>query len=400
MVKFITVFTILTIVLIFAPGCPPEDYQPAQSLKPEPSLTGALLTEPAAAQSNPNALAATNHEIVVRGPNEPNTPAPGAYSPANRPIDPNIPDPNIPEPNLLDPEKIEHIVTIPDKNRSDPPDVKAPDPNVPDANTPKREVVVSFHDKCKEVLAEYVDKRGMVDYKKLKPRTWKLRKLLDEFARLERTEYQAWPKEDKIALWINAYNIRMLKVIVDNYPIQSTRWQRVRFWWPATSIRYIDQAIGGIRKQKLIVMNEEFALADIEQQILAKQFDEPRVLFGLCQASLDSPPIRNEPYCGRKLKEQLQEQLKKFLESTRAFEIDRKNKVVRLSYMFQPTVHGKKFVPKYGTDKKFKAQLPETRAVFSFLTNYLPQDSVSFLELENYSVEYIKYDWRLNDKNQ
>jgi hypothetical protein len=144
-------------------------------------------------------------------------------------------------------------------------------------------------------------------------------------------------------------------------------------------------------------MDEEFTLTEIERRFFRKQFDEPRVFFAISHASLSSPPLRNKPYYGHKLYKQLDDQAKRFLSSPQGFRIDREKQTVYLSAIFQSTWYGKEFISKYHTDKKFKDQQPEVRAVLSFLTNYISEQDVSFLELKNYSVEYIKYDWRLNE---
>jgi hypothetical protein len=255
--------------------------------------------------------------------------------------------------------------------------------------------IVSFHDKCAVILKNYVDDKGMVDYKTLKRKKLELNRLLDEFAKLDPREYNSWPKEDKIAFWLNAYNIKMLEIIVENYPIESSRILRII--WPPDSIRHIDKNIGGISKQKFIVMDEEFTLKEIEQRFFREEFDEPRAFLAISRASLSSPPLRNEPYYGYRLYEQLDDQAKKFLSSPLAFRIDRKEQRVCLSAIFQPTWYGKEFISKYGTDKKFKDQPPGVRAVLSFASNYISQQDVAFLEVENYSIKYINYNWRLNE---
>ncbi len=278
-----------------------------------------------------------------------------------------------------------------------PPKVEPPkvEPATVEPNKPKPLPIVSFHDKCADILENYVDERGMVNYRKLRRKKPQLSKLLDEFAKFDPNEYSSWPKEDKIAFWINAYNIKMLKIIVDNYPIESSRILRI-FWHP-NSIRHIDRNIGGISRQKFIAMDEEFTLAEIERRFFRQQFDEPRVFFAISHASLSSPPLRNEPYYGHKLYKQLDDQAKRFLSSPQGLRIDRQKQTVYLSAIFQSTWYGKEFISKYHTDKKFKDQQPAGRAILNFLTNYISEQDVSFLELKNYSVEYIKYDWRLNE---
>jgi len=256
----------------------------------------------------------------------------------------------------------------------------------------KPRLIVSFHDKCAGILENYVDDKGMVDYKTLKRKKPELNQLLGEFAKLDPDEYNSWPKEDKIAFWLNAYNIKMLEIIINNYPIQSSRILRIL--WGPDSIRHIK---GIWDKYKFIVMDEEFTLTEIERRFLRREFDEPRAFLAISYASLSSPPLRNEPYYGCRLDEQLDDQAGKFLSSPRAFRIDREKQRVYLSAIFQSTWFGKEFISKHGTDKKFKDHSPSIRAVLNFAINYISQQDVDFLEVENYSVEYINYDWRLNE---
>ena len=254
---------------------------------------------------------------------------------------------------------------------------------------------VFFHDRCAGILANYVDDKGMVDYKTLKRKRMELRALLDEFDKLDSDIYDLWSKEDKIAFWLNVYNIQLLKIIVDNYPIEASRVFMV--FWPPTSIRHINKKIGGINNQKFIVMDEEFTLNEIEQRFFRGLFGEPRLFLGLSKASVSGPPLRNEPYYGNKLYAQLDDQAGKFLSSPQGFRIDREKKAVYLNAIFRPKWYGNEFISKYGIDKKFKDQESSARAVINFATNYISQRDVTFLEVESYSVRYINYDWRLNE---
>jgi len=252
--------------------------------------------------------------------------------------------------------------------------------------------IVSFHDKCADILNSFVDRNGLVDYTLLRRKRLELRKLLNEFDDLDPYEYNSWPKPDKIAFWINAYNIQMLNIIIENYPIQASRF--LSLIYGPYSIRHIK---GIWTDYKFMVMDEEFTLREIQQRFFHKQFDEPRVFLALTNASPSSPILRNEPYYGHKLEEQLADQTKRFLSSPQGFKIDRKNQIVYLSAIFQPSWYGKEFISKFATDKKFKDQDPATRAVLNFITNYISDWDVSFLEVGNYTVKYIKYDWTIND---
>ncbi|MHC4154940.1 MAG: DUF547 domain-containing protein [Planctomycetota bacterium] len=307
-------------------------------------------------------------------------------------IEPNTvkpkPWPNVPEANVVEPNEV-----------AEPNEPEQGEPNQPEPNETTPPPRVTFHDRCNSVLSRFVDDEGMVDYGKLKLKRRQLDILLDEFANLDPNEYARWAKEDKIALWINAYNVQTLKIIIRNYPIESSRWRRLV--WPPTSIRHIEPTdVIGVTKwdrYKFLVKDEAFTLSEIEQELFRKEFGEPRVFLALTQACMSGPPLRNEPYTGYKLNEQLDDQVRKFLAGPRNFKIDRENKKVFLSSLFDPTWYGKDFVKKYDTGKKFKAQKPTVRAVLNFIAGYLPARDKAFLETEYYTVTYITFDWRLND---
>jgi len=363
MTNRLVVLTTSLIVLIFIAGCPPVKPEPAKPIEVEsPKVEPAKVGPP---KVQPNEV-----EQDVSEPNEAKHPK----------AESDVSEPNKAEPPEPEPPKIQHP-------KAEPNELK-PLPRV------------SFHDKCADILSNFVNDKGMVDYQKLRMKRPMLKKLLREFENLDRNKYNSWPKEDKIAFWTNIYNMQMLKIIVDNYPINSSWYERV-FWWPPTSVRYIDKDIGGINKQKFAVMNEEFTLARIEDRFFREEFAEPRVFFAISSASHSSPPLRNEPYYGHSLYKQLEDQVKKFLSSTKyGFRINREKKRVYLSALLDPTWYGKDFISKYATNKRFKDKAPAVRAVLNFVTKYIPKQDVFFLERENYSVRYMDYDWRLNDSSK
>ena len=285
-----------------------------------------------------------------------------AVEPESDEVAPAEPEPNDVEPANVEPNKVEPLTTV------------------------------SFHDKCTDILKNFVSDKGMVDYKTLKRKRLKLRNLLEKFDNLDPNEYISWPKEDKIAFWLNAYNIKMLDIIVQNYPIRASRFLSV-IWGPY-SIRHID---GIWTKYKFLVMDEEFTLSAIDKRFFRKEFDDPRIFFAITFASLSSPPLRNEPYYGHKLNKQLDDQVKRFLSSPRAFRIDKEKQRVYLSAIFQESRYGKEFMNRYGIDRKFKDHQPVTRAVLNFITKYVSKDEAYFLEVGNYSVQYIRDDWTIND---
>ena len=413
MAKCLVVFIALLTILVFIGGCParkPVLTEPAEvkTLKLEPAEPAPEQLEPDKIEPvyvEPNEIQPGEIESTESEPNdidsgktEPNEPEPPEAEPGEVLIvepEPNDVElgrvePN--EPNEPKPEEVTSTEPEPNEVESTSIEPNNVEPVKVEPNDIKPEPAVSFHDKCAEILKSFVDDKGMVDYKTLKRKRFELIALLDEFNNLGPSEYESWPKDDKIAFWINAHNLQKLKVVTDNYPIKSSRFFRVL--WGPTNIRHIEEKITG---HKFLVMDEEFTFARIKERFFSKQFDDPRIFLATSDACLSSPPLRNEPYYGHKLNKQLDDQTKRFLSSPLAFRIDRKKNRVYLSAIFQAGRYGQEFVKKFAIDKKFKDYPPVTRAVLNFITNYVSEQDASFLKVGDYTIKYMSYDWTIND---
>jgi hypothetical protein len=290
----------------------------------------------------------------------------------------------LPVPDQNEPDKIKPIDIEPDKVK----------PDGSESDDLKFVPAASFHKKCADILNEFVHDNGMVDYQGLRRKRLEIRALLREFDKLDRREYGSWPGEDKIAFWINVHNLQKLSVITDNYPIKPSSRMLTIFYRGTNSIRHIEEKITG---HKFLVMDEEFTFATIEKRFFRGEFDDPRIFFAISSGCLSSPPLRNEPYSGDNLSEQLDEQIQRFLSGPLAFSIDREGQKVYLSALFQSSWYGRDFIRKFAIDRKFKDQPAETRAVLNFITNYISKEDVAFLETGNYTIKYMTYDWTIND---
>ncbi len=321
----------------------------------------------------------------------------------NKPAAVNIPPvPQIDQPNTIDTEKMG--AAQPEISAPNVPDVNIKEPNTPyhaatEANTPSPaglpETLVQAYEQYHNLLKEYVDTEGQVDYDTLKRKRIELNRTVDVITQIKADTYASLGEKEKLAYWINIYNIQTLKILVDNYPIESAAILRV-IWGP-DSIRHIDKKIGGIHRQKFIIMDEEFTLKAIEDRFLRNQPDA-RVFMAICMGTVSSPPLQNEPYTGEKLDKQLNKQIRRFIDQDNAITIDQENWTVRLSAMYRETWFGNEFIPRYGTKKKFKEHQPHERAVLNFLTEYVDPKTKSFLEVERYLVRYKDFDWRLNQR--
>ena len=242
------------------------------------------------------------------------------------------------------------------------------------------------------VLNTYVNDQGMVDYKELTANRESLDRFAEQIAELSPTAYQTWNDKEKIALWINAYNAFTLKLIIDNYPIKSSFAASLRF--PKNSIRQIP---GHWKKVTFIVMGKEMTLNDIEHNTLRKDFNEPRIHMALVCAAMGCPPLLNEPYTGERLDEQFADRTNALLSDPEKFHIDRVKKQVYLSPIFKWFEDD--FMKTYGTDEKFEKFSKGKRAVLNFISPFLSDTDRTFLiETEKFSIEYLDYDWSLNEQ--
>jgi hypothetical protein len=320
---------------------------------------------------------------IVQIKAEPIEAKPVESQPQQSAIEANAPPAKAAEPN-------EQKTAIIEQATQKPPEVKIAETNALTESKTANELC----NKCTDLLSKYVDKDGFINYRLLARKKLELLKILDGFKTLSRKDYDSWPQNDKIAFWINAYNLELTKIILDNYPIESTRI--LRLFWPPNSIRHIR---GIWDERKFIIMDEEFNLQSIENRYFRDEFDEPRAFLAIFYASVSGPPLKNEAYCGKDLSAQLDEQARKFLSRQQNFSINRDSAVVSISSILSPSWQGGKFTNKYGTDLKFKSQEPSVRAVLNFLIKYIPQYDVDYLETGNYTIEYINYDWTLNDRS-
>lgn len=257
-----------------------------------------------------------------------------------------------------------------------------------------------FNKAFTQIFENYVNEQGMVNYEKLRMHRLELSAILAQVAMLDRSRYESWGRNEQIAFWINVYNVSLLDIIIRNYPIESNRFRRL--WWPPQSIRHIDPigVVGSPKwdRFKFIVMDEEFTLSEIENRFFRSKFKDPRIFMALHCASLGGPQLRNEPFYGRTLDSQLDEQTKKYINSPAGVDIKQNKGIVYLSVLFSNRLpwFGMEFAQSYAIDRKFKSHPPQTRAVLNFISNYLPTGKVSYLETGNYKIEFKVYDWRLN----
>lgn len=106
-------------------------------------------------------------------------------------------------------------------------------------------------------------------------------------------------REERLAFYINAYNILALKTVVDH--------------WPIDSIKDIGNVFKPVwDKPAGQLGGKEVTLGEVEHKIL-RTMGEPRIHLAIVCASVSCPDLRDEPYVAGKLEAQLNDQSRRFL---------------------------------------------------------------------------------------
>jgi hypothetical protein len=182
-------------------------------------------------------------------------------------------------------------------------------------------------------------------------------------------DYIKWPREQRLAFWINAYNAFTVLLIIDHYPIKSIR--KIGFL-PGAAFRERFIPMPGLK-------GEDISLNDIENGTLRADFREPRIHFALVCASVGCPVLSNEAYRAQDLNRQLDEQTRLFLSDTSKNRFDPAASTLYLSPIFE--WFQKDFEVVAGT-------------VTAYVTRYLKNP---IIEKPGVKIAYTTYDWSLND---
>lgn len=236
-------------------------------------------------------------------------------------------------------------------------------------------------------LSRNVSSQGLVNYKQWKAERQDLDQFILSLKKIGPTEYDSMNRNEKIALWINAYNSFTVQLILDHYPIRRSGFNL----YPESSIRQIDRVW---EKYKISAAGRTVSLHEIENEILRKEFKEPLTHFAINCASRSCPPLSNKVYMGSTLPEQLEHAAAAFVKSSNFNRIDPPRKKVELSKIFD--WYGEDFVPKYFT-KPLARRSRSQAAVIMFVAERSDAAERAILQSNDFALSYLSYDWTLNE---
>ena len=201
---------------------------------------------------------------------------------------------------------------------------------------------------------------NVVDYQRINTDA-RFRQLISDLQKFDPTTLES--ESEKMAFWINVYNIAAVKMVLGNLPLKS--------------IRDAGSTFSPVWKKKVIVIGENtLSLGQIEHDILRKMGDA-RIHFAIVCASVSCPDLRLEAYNAERLDLQLDDQSKMFLlNSVKGFQFGDDKKSVYVSSIF----------------KWFKKDFGGVDGIRQFVFKYTSKD------LAGLSVKFLHYNWNLNGK--
>lgn len=206
-------------------------------------------------------------------------------------------------------------------------------------------------------LRKYVSASGEVNYSKIKSNKSELDNIIKSFSTVNIGS--SWNKNEQLAYWINAYNAFTIKLIADNYPLSSIQNLDGGKTWDVMRI-----SIGG----------KKYSLNNIENDIIRKQFKDARIHFAVNCGAKSCPPLLNAAFLPSTLEAQLENQTKKIFTTSKLQQLSASK--VKLS----------KIMDWYASD-------------FGNLIDFINKYSNIKINAKA-KIEYLNYDWTLNDSKK
>jgi hypothetical protein len=219
------------------------------------------------------------------------------------------------------------------------------------------------HSDFDELLREFVDDDGLVDYERLGREEAGLDRYIESLAV---APFVGLDRDDKLALLINAYNAFTLRLILDHTPLDSIRDIPAEQRWDAVRWNLAGRVL---------------SLNQIEHEEVRPMFREPRIHFALVCAAVGCPPLRREAYVGARLDEQLDEQAVRVNGDERWIRYDRGSGKLEVTSLYE--WYRGDFEQVAGT-------------ILDYVARYRADLATELDDGDPPALEFLDYDWSLN----
>ena len=232
----------------------------------------------------------------------------------------------------------------------------------------------------KHVVLESNGNASAVRYAGFKSERTALQAYLKQLSAVDAKTFDAWPKAERMAFLINAYNAFTVELILTRYP-------------DLKSIKDLGGFLSSPWKKEFVpLLGKTVSLDGIEHGMLRKRgaFDDPRIHFAVNCASVGCPMLREEAYVGARVDAQLAQQATRFMsdDSRNRYAADEQRLEVSMIFDW------------YGDDfRQGFLGIDSTEAFFARYADRLATKPEARAEIaaKRAPVSFLEYDWRLND---
>ncbi len=232
------------------------------------------------------------------------------------------------------------------------------------------------HEEWTRVLSHFVDERGFVDYQALAEQ----REVFDSYiAKVVSTGPETHPelfatREEQLAYYINAYNAMVFDGVLDRGPEEESVWK--------------GGLISGYRffvKRKITLGGRKLSLRSLENDVVRRDFKDPRVHAALNCASISCPRLPQEAFDPERLNEQLDDAISEFVSEARNVTVEPSSRTIWLSKIFD-------WFESDFLDYE-RVQGSGRPSVLGYVNRYRDPDSRL---PQHYRIRYVKYDKGVN----
>lgn len=215
----------------------------------------------------------------------------------------------------------------------------------------------------KAVLKTYINNQGDVDYSRLQNDPW----LKEQLEIIQTTDIHQFSRQEEFVFWLNAYNLLILKAVCDKLA-NNRNWKgNISYFAKFNFFALKKYAVGG----------KKLSLYTIENKILRKKFNDPRIHFAINCASKSCPILPNRLFQVDTLEQTLENLTENFINSDHV-RFDESSNELWLNPIFD----------------WYKKDFKSSGGLVEFIKKYWHGPLIP----EEIKIKFLKYDWSLNSQ--
>jgi hypothetical protein len=205
---------------------------------------------------------------------------------------------------------------------------------------------------------------GTVNYNQLMEDKW----LHNQLQEMENTDLRNFTKQEKLAFWLNAYNLFTIKGVLMELK-KNKAWKGNNSFISRFKFFYL---------RKFKIASRRINLYNLEKKILRECFEDPRIHFAINCASASCPYLPSRLFEADSLDEYLDLLTQDFINNNANVRFDHDKQKLFLNMIF----------------KWYRKDFGGEEGIKTFLKDRYQSIPENF---SAYKIEYLKYNWKLNE---